>query len=164
MRKILSFSIFGIPVVGFVVGGFLLLVTMFMWFAAVFRDTWQPLMGVTEADVDGASLGLWYPAGILLTCVQAVGVAVLLRWRGWPGPLRAMGTVAGAGVLLGASVYAYDLVILPAHSWTLFLVNASGLIVAWTLCALTITVLRMEPQSVNREISGTATAHAEGSA
>ncbi|MBL1079624.1 hypothetical protein JK358_34990 [Nocardia sp. 2] len=37
MRKILSFSVAGIPVVGFLVGSFLLLVTV--WFAAVFRDT-----------------------------------------------------------------------------------------------------------------------------
>ncbi|WP_067534439.1 DUF1761 family protein [Nocardia crassostreae] len=147
MRKILSFSVFGIPVVGFVAGGFLLLVTMFMWFAAVFRDTWQPLMGVTEADVDGESLGLWYPAGILLTVIQAIGVAVLLRWRGWPTPLRATTTVAAAATLLGATVYSYDLVILPAHSWTLFLINASGLVVAWTLCALTITLLRIEPRA-----------------
>ena len=141
MRKAFSYKILGIPVIPTAVGSFILLSTMFMWYGSFFKDLFQPLMGITEEQVDAESLGIWYPMGFLFCGIQGIGIATLLKWRGWPNPLIAARTGATAAILLGAMVFTYPLVILPAHSITLFLINASGLIVAWTLAAVTISLL-----------------------
>ena len=141
MRKALSYKFFGIPVIPTAVGSFMLLSTMFLWYGAVFRDPFQFLMGITEDQVDAESLGFWYPMGFLFAAIQGIGIAILLKWRGWPNLLVAGRTGLIASLFLGAMVFTYPLVILPSHSIPLFLINASGLIVAWTLAAVTISLL-----------------------
>ena len=98
-------------------------------------------MGITEEQFDAESLGIWYPMGSLFCGIQGIGIATLLKWRRWPNFLVAARTGATVAILLGAMVFSNPLVILPTHSITLFLINASGLIVAWTLAAVTISLL-----------------------
>ena len=114
---------------------------MFMWYGSFFRDTFQLLMNITEDQVDVESLGIWYPMGFLFAAIQGIGIATLLKWRRWPNPLVSGNTEATTALFLGSMVFTYPLVILPTHSVTLFLINASGLIVAWTLAAITISLL-----------------------
>ena len=146
MRRVLGFQICGIPVIGTAVGSFLLLSTMFIWYGGFFRDTFQLLMGVTEDQIDAESLGIWYPMGVLFCVIQGIGIATVLKWRGWPNVLVAGRTGATVALLLGAMVFTYSLVILPEHSIMLFLINASGLIVAWTLAAVAISLLYRAPR------------------
>ncbi|MEM9009396.1 MAG: hypothetical protein AAGE59_38585 [Cyanobacteria bacterium P01_F01_bin.86] len=146
VRKVFSVTIFGIPVMGTAVGSFLLLSTMFIWYGGLFVHTFQPLMGITEEQVDAESLGIWYPMGFLFCAVQGIGIATILKWREWPNILEAGRTGAIVALLLGAMVFTYPLVILPEHSIVLFLINASGLVVAWTLAAVAISLLYRVPR------------------
>ena len=147
LKKALNFKICSIPVIGTAVGSFLLLSTMFMWYGSFFRDTFQALMSITEEMVDAESLGIWYPIGVLCCVIQGIGIATILKWRGWPNVLKAAQTGATVALLLGTMVFAYHLIILPEHSITLFLINASGLVVAWTLAAMAISLLYPAPRS-----------------
>ena len=147
IRRALSFQVFDIPVIGTIVGSFLLMSTLWMWWGAFFRDTFQLLMGVTEDQIDAESLGIWYPMGVLFCLIQGIGIATVLKWRGWPNVLIAGRTGATVALLLGAMVFTYSLVILPEYSITLFLINASSLIVAWTLAAMAISLLYRAPRS-----------------
>lgn len=150
MRRVLRYQILGIPVIPTLVGSFILLSTMFMWYGSFFRDTFQSLVGITEEQVSAESLGIWYPMGFLFAGIQGIGIATLLKWRGWPRLVIAVRTGAIAALLLGAMVFTYPLVILPAHSITLFLINASGLLVAWTLAAVTISLLLPSIRNTSR--------------
>lgn len=142
-KAVFSHEIAGIPVLATLIGSFMLMSTMFMWYGSFFVDLFHPLMGITEADVTAEELGLWYPIGIVLTMAQGLGVALLLKWRGWPGLLDSAMTAVVVALLFGATTFSYPLVILPEHNVQLFLINVSGLLTAWVLCALIISALRL---------------------
>lgn len=141
VKNILSYKVLGLPLVGTIVGSFIILSTMFMWFGGFFVERFQPLMGVTEDQVDTESLGIWYHIGIALTVMQGIGIAVLLKWRGFPKVVVAAETGAIAALMLGSTVFGFRLVIRPEHSIELFLINSSGLLLAWTLAAVAISFL-----------------------
>ncbi|MEM9573240.1 MAG: hypothetical protein AAF996_17370 [Pseudomonadota bacterium] len=142
MQAILNIRLFGVPIIATAIGSFILLSTMFMWYGGFFVDRFQPLMGIVEDDVDADSLGIWYPMGFVFCTIQGIGIANALKWRGWPGILTSAATGAQLGLFLGAMVFSYGLTILPDHNIELFLINASGIITAWTLCAVTMSLLR----------------------
>lgn len=135
IRAVLRIKLFGTPVFATAAGSFLLLSTMWIWFGGLFVHAYQPLMGITEEQVSAESLGIWYPLGVLFCYVQGSGIATVLKWRNWPNVLNAAKTGATVALLLCAMVFTYPLVILPEHSITLFLINSSGLVIAWTLAA-----------------------------
>lgn len=85
VHQAFSLNIGGLPVIGTLVGSFLLLSTMFMWYGSFFRDSFQPLMGITEEMVDAESLGIWYAMGFVFAAIQGIGLATVLKWRNWPG-------------------------------------------------------------------------------
>lgn len=142
MKKILNYHVLGVPVVGTIVGSFLLVSTMFMWYGSFFVGRFHPLMGIVEAQVTTETLGFWYVLGFAFAAIQGLGISLVLKWRGWPKVLVSAQTGFLLALLLGCMVFTYELVILPKHSIDLFLINASGLLVAWTLCAAGIGLLR----------------------
>lgn len=142
IKKILSFHFYEIPVIATLVGGFISMATMFLWYGAFFVERYQPLMGIVEEQVTAVELGKWYPIGIFLAMLQGVGIAIILKWRTWPNVWKALETGIVIGVFFGALVFSFDMIILPDHNVELFWINASGIITAWTLAAITITLLR----------------------
>ncbi|MEM9331776.1 MAG: DUF1761 domain-containing protein [Pseudomonadota bacterium] len=147
MKSIFRFDILGIPVLPTLAGGFVLMSTMFLWFGGVFVDRFQPLMGITEADVTATALGWWYPIGIALSMSQGLGLAILLKWQNWPTVKGAINTAFVASTFFGVTTFGYRLVIFPERSLELFFINVSGIIVAFLFAAITISLLR----SINPE-------------
>lgn len=145
MRKLLSVKLFGLPLLGTFIGSFVLLATMFMWLGSFFVDNFHHQLGIIEADVDAEALGYWYPLGFVFCALQGVGLALILKWRNWPNFVESAITGAFVAFLLGAMVFAYPLTIQPDHNVILFLIYAFGLIVSWTLGALTMGLLRPAP-------------------
>lgn len=141
-RTIFGFEVLGIPVLPTLIGSFLLMSTMFMWYGSFFKEGFYFGMGITEADVTAQALGLWYPIGLVLSMSQGIGVAILLKWRNWPGVVRSAATAITAAVFFAATTFSYRLVILPDHSHELFYINTSGIVTAFTLAAVAISGLR----------------------
>ena len=153
IQKILGFKILELPVVPTFIGSFVLMANMFMWYGSYFVDQFHPLMGIVEEDVTAAALGWWYPIGMILSMSQGLGIAILLKWRNWPGYIASVTTAFTAGVFFGAITFSYPLIILPDHNHALFYINASGIITSFAMAAITITFLR---KRVSQEVKETA--------
>ena len=155
LQKIFGFQIGGLPVLPTLIGCFLLMSTMFLWYGSFFKETFYLGMGIVEEDVTAESLGLWYPIGLALSMSQGLGIAFILKWRNWPSMLETITTTVVVSVFIACTTFSYRLVILPDHNHDLFYVNASGIITAFMLCAVAITALRPRRVEVNdREVSG----------
>ena len=153
LRASLGFSIYGIPVLPTLIGSFLLMSTMFMWYGSFFKEGFYLGMGITEEDVTSEALGIWYPIGMVLSMAQGIGIAIVLKWRDWPGVLTSMATAVTVGVFFAALTFSYRLVILPDHSLELFFINASGMMTAFSLAAFAISALRPSVISENTSVS-----------
>lgn len=142
MRKILNLNILGIPIISWSVGSFFLLATMFMWLGSFFVDNFHHQLGIIEEDVTAEALGIWYPIGYVACAIQGLGIAIVLKWRNWPGVIQSAVTGLVVSVMLGAMVFSYQMIILPDHNVALFSIYASGLIASWTFGALIMGLLR----------------------
>ncbi|MGD1882635.1 MAG: hypothetical protein ACFB11_09990 [Paracoccaceae bacterium] len=154
-QRVFGFSLGGIPLLPTLVGSFLLMSTMFLWYGSFFKDAFYFGMGITEDDVTAEALQLWYPIGLVLSMSQGIGLAIVLKWRNWPSMLQTVQTALVTSIFFASLTFSYRLVVLPDHNHELFYVNASGIITAFTLCAVAITALRPRNVEVNdREVSG----------
>lgn len=142
LRNSFGFEILGIPVLPTLIGSFLFMSTMFMWYGGFFKDTFYLGMGITEEDVTAEALGLWYPIGLVMSMMQGIGIALVLKWRNWPPMLETIKTAVATSFFFAVLTFNYRLVILPDHNHDLFYINASGIMTAFLLCAVTISVLR----------------------
>lgn len=147
LRTTFGFEILGIPVLPTLIGSFLLMSTMFMWYGSFFKEGFYLGMGITEEHVTAQALGIWYPIGLVLSMSQGIGIAILLMWRNWPGIISSALTAFAAALFFAVTTFSYRLVILPDHNHELFYINASGIITAFTLAAVTISALRPQPAS-----------------
>lgn len=152
MRKLLNLNILGIPIIAWSVGSFFLLATMFMWLGSFFVDNFHHQLGIIEEDVTAEALGYWYPLGYLFCAIQGLGIAIILKWRNWPGTMQSALTGLVVSTLLGAMVFTYPLTILPDHNVPLFLIYASGLIASWTFGAFMMGLLRPRYSDESAEI------------
>lgn len=142
LRKIFGYEAAGLPALPTLIGSFLLMSTMFLWYGSFFKETFYFGMGITEEDVTAEALGLWYPIGLVLSMAQGIGIAIILKWRNWPSILETIKTALVTSVFFATLTFNYRLVILPDHNHDLFYVNASGIITAFTLCAVAISATR----------------------
>ncbi|MEM9238861.1 MAG: hypothetical protein AAGB07_02695 [Pseudomonadota bacterium] len=141
-RRVFGLELAGLPVLPTLLGSFLLMSTMFMWYGGLFKDTFYFGMGITEEEVTADALRWWYPIGLILSMSQGIGLAIVLKWRNWPPMLQTIQTALMTSVFFAALTFGYRLVILPDHNHNLFFVNASGIVTAFTICAIAICVLR----------------------
>lgn len=146
MRNI---EVANIPVVGAIVAACSIYVVQWMWWGAVWNDTWPELNRVTEADL--AVPYVWWFGGLVVIAVQVVGIGALLQMMGWPSLAEATGRVAGLGALLAVPMLGYHLVYLPAHSWTLFAIDAASIMMGWLISAVTLTLLK---QPARADVAG----------
>lgn len=113
----------------------------FLWYGMIFSDAWMAANGVTAEDAKGDS-PIWMAVGLVITAVQVVGLAVVLKWKGASG----LADSAKAAALLWAffalpfSLYAY--IYLPAHDSTLLMIDASHLFVGWVVSAIVLSLFK----------------------
>ncbi|MEM6588938.1 MAG: hypothetical protein AAF641_10870 [Pseudomonadota bacterium] len=141
-RRVFGLELAGLPVMPTLLGSFLLMSTMFMWYGGFFKDIFYLGMGITEEEVTADALRWWYPIGLILSMSQGIGLAIVLKWRNWPPMLQTIQTALVTSVFFAALTFSYRLVILPDHNHNLFYVNASGIVTAFTICAIAICALR----------------------
>ena len=154
LQKTFGFQIGGLPVLPTFIGSFLLMSTMFLWYGSFFKETFYFGMGITEDDVTAEALGLWYPIGLVLSMMHGIGIAIILKWRHWPSMFEAVKTALVTSTFFATLTFGYRLVILPDHNQDLFYVNASGIITAFTICAVAIAATRPRDGEVNdRQVS-----------
>lgn len=133
--------IMGLPVVAVLVATVVFFVWGGLWYGGLFHQLWMTGNRVIVADFAEQSQA-WMFAGALISLVSVIGIATVLKWRGWPDLGAAIGTALVLGVCFGTTVWAYDLVYLPAHDMTFFVMNMAHLIIGWAISAIVLTMLR----------------------
>ena len=112
-----------------------------LWYGLFFDQLWMAGNGVSEPDFEGQSQ-MWMLGGVAISLISVIGMAKVLKWRGWPDIGGAIGTALVLGICFGSAVWAYNLVYLPAHDMSLFLVNIGHLILGWVVAAIVLTLVR----------------------
>lgn len=104
----------------------------FLWYGVIFMDGWMAGHGLTEDD--GGS-PIWMVGGVVITVMQVIGLALILKWKGAAGLGDAATTAALLWALLALPFTLYAYLYLPAHNSTLLMIDASHLLVGWVVAA-----------------------------
>lgn len=110
----------------------------FLWYGLIFSDAWMAAEGVSKEAAEAESPA-WMGVGFVITVMQAVGLAIVLKWKG----VESLGDAAMTAVILWA-LFAlpftlYDFIYTPGHNTTLLMIDASHLLVGWTVCAVALS-------------------------
>lgn len=135
-----QFEVAGIPVIGATLAACAVFVTQWMWWGALFNDSWPQLNGLTEADLEVPYS--WWVGGLAVIAAQVIGIAVILRNRDWPNIADAITHIGGLSLLLAVPMAGYRLVYLPEHSWELFVIDGASFVIGWLLSAAIVTALK----------------------
>ena len=132
----------GLPVWGIIAGTVAFFFWGFLVFGVLFTDAWLAANGLAADMEPGDDQGLWMGLGFLQTFVTVIGLALLLKWRGWPTIPGAIGTALIASICFAVMVTGYDLIYLPDHSWSAFFIDCFHLIIGWIIASVVITLLK----------------------
>lgn len=139
-------KLFGVNIVAVLVGAVAFYIIGFLWYGVLFHGLYMNVMGLTEADFEGQS-PMWMVGGGVIPLFAAFVIAKVLAMTGAEGVMAA----ASRGVLLwvgfGLTGAAYGLVYTAHHSWKLFLIDASHLLVGWVIAAVVIALLSGKAKS-----------------
>lgn len=134
MPKVLGFNIVAVAaasVAFFIVG--------FLWYGVIFADAWMAAEGVTAEEANP----VWMVGGFVITIMQVLGLALILRWKGALTPMAAVQTAAIVWALLALPFSLYAYLYLPAHNTTLLAIDASHLLVGWLVSAGVLSLLKV---------------------
>ena len=134
-------KLFGLPIIGIVAAAIGLFLLGWVWYGMMFDEIWMTGAGLTEADYEGNS-PWWMAGGLLISLAMAKGVAFVLKMADWPDMMGALKIGAKLGIVFGGAFSSYDYVWMPAHNFTLFLVNWGHLVVGLTFVAAVLTLLK----------------------
>ena len=115
--------------VGIAVASVAFFLVGFLWYGVLFAQAWMAAEGVTEED---AGNPIWMLPGLIITAMQVVGLAIVMKWKGVNGLADAVKTALLLWVLFALPFTAYGYIYNPAHNATLLMIDASHLLVGWT--------------------------------
>ena len=113
----------------------------FLWYGLFFSDAWMEAHGVTAEDAKGES-PMWMAAGFLITVVQVIGLATVLKWKGAASPMAAATTAATLWLFFALPFSLYNYIYLPSHGAILLQVDASHLLVGWVVSAIVLSLFK----------------------
>lgn len=133
--------IFGLNLVAVLAASVAFYMVGFLWYGIFFSQAWMAAQGVTPEEA--ASGGpIWMAGGFLITIVQAVGLGLVIRWRGATSLAGAIGTAAVLWLVFALPFSLYAYLYLPAHNATLLMIDASHLLVGWVGAAALLALLK----------------------
>lgn len=110
-----------------------------LWYGFIFADAWMAAMGLTEEDAGSPA---WMILGFVITVMQVIGLALILKWKGDAKPADAIKTAAILWALLALPFTLYGYIYSPGHSTTLLMIDASHLLVGWIAAAAVLTLFK----------------------
>lgn len=131
----------GLSVPGLVLAWIGMNAVSFLFYAGLFGGVWLHSYGLTSADAH-AGAAAWRLGGPLAAAFIVTGLALVLKWRGSPGPAGALATGLVLGIFLALPVLIYDLAYLPDHNWVAFVVDAGHLLAGWGVAGLILGLVR----------------------
>lgn len=113
----------------------------FLWYGIIFSDAWMAANGVTEEAAKGDS-PIWMAVGLLITIVQVVGLAVVLKWKGESGLAGSAKTAGMLWAFFALPFTLYGYIYMPGHDSTLLMIDASHLLVGWVVSAIVLSLFK----------------------
>lgn len=129
--------------VGIIVASIAFFVVGFLWFGVIFSDAWMAAEGVTKEAAESESPA-WMAVGFVITVMQVVGLALVLKWKGEAGPVAAATTAAILWALFALPFTLYDFIYTPGHDTMLLMIDASHLLVGWVVSAVALSLFRQK--------------------
>lgn len=120
--------------VGLAVASVAFFIVGFLWYGVIFSDAWMAAEGITEEAADADSPA-WMALGFVITVMQVVGLALVLKWRGAADLAGAATTGALLWALFALPFTLYGYTYTPGHNTTLLMIDASHLLVGWVVAA-----------------------------
>jgi len=113
----------------------------FLWYGLIFSDAWMAAKGVSKEAADSDNPA-WMAAGFVITVMQAVGLAIVLKWKGVENRADAAMTAVILWALFALPFTLYGYIYTPDRNATLLMIDASHLLVGWTVCAAVLSRFR----------------------
>lgn len=110
-----------------------------LWYGLIFSDAWMAAMGVTEEEAGSPA---WMILGFVITVMQVIGLALVLKWKGDAKPAAAATTAALLWALFALPFTLYGYAYTPGHNMTLLMIDAAHLLVGWVVAAAVLTMFK----------------------
>ncbi|HNS86515.1 MAG TPA: DUF1761 domain-containing protein [Parvularculaceae bacterium] len=104
----------------------------YLWYGFLFAEAWMAAEGLTEED---AGDPVWMVPGLVITAMQVIGLAIVLKWKGAEGMSDAVKTAVILWAFFALPFSAYAYIYTPAHNLTLLMIDAGHLLVGWVAAA-----------------------------
>jgi len=133
--------LFGLNLLGVLAASVAFYMVGFVWYGVVFAEPWKLAEGVTDADVEGQS-PLWMLVGFIITILQVIGIGLVLKWRGIADIGGAIMTGLTLWFFFALAFVTYAYAYLPAHNTTLWMIDASHLLVGYIAAATVLSFFK----------------------
>ena len=120
--------------IGIVIASVAFYLVGFLWYGVLFTDAWMAAEGLTPADAEEQN-PVYMLGGLLITVMQVIGLAIVLKWKGVSGIGDALKSTALLWALFALPFSMYAYLYLPRHDSTLLMIDASHLLVGWVVAA-----------------------------
>jgi len=134
-------NVFGLKLIPVVLATIAFWVIGYLWYGIAFESQWLAEAGYTQADFE-ASSPAWMGLGVLISLLSVIVIGKVLQWT----DATSIGDAAQRTLILwigfGATMALYGLAFTPAHSVTLFLIDAGHLLVGWLVAAGVLTLMK----------------------
>lgn len=113
----------------------------FLWYGVIFSDAWMAAEGLSPEAADSES-PVYMALGFVITVMQVVGLALVLKWKGAVGPVAAASAAALLWALFALPFTLYGFAYTPGHNTTLLMIDASHLLVGWVVAAVVLSLFK----------------------
>jgi hypothetical protein len=127
--------------VGVIVASVAFFIVGFLWYGVIFSDAWMAAEGISE-EAAAADSPMWMILGFVITAMQVIGLALVLKWKGDAGAVAAATTAALLWALFALPFTLYGFAYTPGHNATLLMIDASHLLVGWVTAAVALTFFK----------------------
>ncbi len=111
----------------------------FLWYGLLFTDAWMAAHGLTEEDAGSPA---WMLLGLVLTVMQVLGLAIVMKWKGIANVGDAVKTAVFLWALFALPFNLYAFTYLTAHNVTLLAIDASHMLVGWVAAAVILALFK----------------------
>ncbi len=114
----------------------------FLWYGLIFSDIWMAEMGIPASAMEEGQNPLWMVGGFVITVMQAVGIGLVLKWKSAANMNAAIMAALILWITIAVPFAAYGYLYGVAHSLTLFMIDASHLLVGWVVSAIILSLIK----------------------
>lgn len=132
-------KLFGLNLVAVLAASVAFFIVGWLWYGVIFTQMWTAEMGVTEEE---AGSPIWMIGGFIITVMQVIGIGLVMKWKSAAGLNGAVMTAVILWLVFALPLSTYGLLYTPAHSTTLWLIDAGHLLVGWVLSAIVLSLLK----------------------